>query len=83
MTGPRFLASSALRLAAAFALIFGLGGALMFGAFQWAVTGYANNSLEDDLRVETRVLLADGAASDLVGLQRRVSARTRIASPFA
>ena len=83
MTGPRFLASSALRLAAAFALIFALGGALLFGAFQWGVTGYANNSLEDDLGVETRVLLADGAASDLVGLQRRVSARARIASPFA
>jgi signal transduction histidine kinase len=83
MTAPRFLASSALRLAAAFALIFALGGALMFGAFQWAVTGYANNSLEDDLRVETRVLLADGAASDLDGLNRRVTARSRIASPFA
>lgn len=83
MTGPRILASSALRLAAAFALIFALGGTLMFGAFQWAFTGYADNSLEDDLRVETRVLLADGAASDLVELQRRVSGRTRIASPFA
>ncbi len=83
MTAPRFLASSALRLAAAFAVIFALGGALMFGAFQWAVTGYANNSLEDDLSVETRVLLADGAASDLDGLNRRVTARSRIASPFA
>jgi len=55
----------------------------MFGAFQWAVTGYANSSLEDDLRLETRLLLTDGGASDLAALQRRISARTRIASPFA
>jgi signal transduction histidine kinase len=83
MTAPRFLASSALRLATAFAVIFALGGALMFGAFQWAVTGYANASIEEDLRVETRVLLADQAASDLPGLERRVSSRTRLGSPFS
>ena len=83
MTAPRFLASSALRLATAFAVIFALGGALMFGAFQWAVTGYANASIEEDLRVESRVLLADQAASDLPGLERRVSSRTRLGSPFS
>src|SRR3989344_772685 len=83
MTAPRLLASSALRLATAFAVIFALGGALMFGAFQWAVTGYANASIEEDLRVESRVLLADQAASDLPGLERRVSSRTRLGSPFS
>lgn len=79
MTAPRFLASSALRLAAVFAVIFALGGALMFTAFYWSVASYANASIRDDLRTETRILLSDGGAENPAILARRVASRIQAA----
>lgn len=79
MIAARVLASSAVRLAAAFTILFALGGALMFGAFQLAVVSFATASIDDDLRVETRGLLSSGSQRQLT---ERVSARVRIAGPF-
>ncbi len=79
MIAPRFLASSALRLAAVFAVIFALGGALMFAAFYWSVASYANASIRDDLRTETRILLSDGGAENPAILARRVASRIQVA----
>lgn len=82
MIARSLLRSSALRLAGAFALIFALGGALMFAAFYWAVAGYAETAIKADLTSETRALLGDGGNTSVPELSRRISARTGLSGPF-
>ncbi|MBN9464931.1 HAMP domain-containing sensor histidine kinase [Brevundimonas sp.] len=83
MTRRRVFGTAALRLAAAFAVVFAVGGTLMFAIFQWGITDYTQRSIDDDLRVETEILLADRGSETPEALARRIQSRTRIVGLLA
>ncbi len=76
------LGSVAVRLALAYALVFGPGGWVLWSALTIAVTRYAAEGLTTDLQTETRVLLAENGGSDQAMLVRKVEARSRVGGLF-
>lgn len=76
------LGSVAFRLALVYALVFALGGGVLWATFDFAMGRYAADALTADLRTETQVLLAEDGGADQTALIRKVQARSRLAGPF-
>ena len=78
----RALGSVAVRLALVYALVFGLGGGVLWSVLTIIVARYAAEAITTDLQTETRVLLAEDGGSDQATLVRKVEARSRVGGLF-
>lgn len=76
------MGSVAVRLALAYALVFGPGSWVLWSVLTTAVSRYAAEALTTDLQTETRVLLAENGGSDQAMLVRKVEARSRVGGLF-